>query len=398
MNLLLGSRRSLAGARFLSAQATDPFAKLHIQPVKRPDSAAYFTRKPKFYDLLSAISNLARQHPLPRFNPANYKRGKWIPRAELQTKLGISISPREHELLVRRLGDASNLRISDPAERETVDLYLNQFRRGYVHAETVAKDETGATRVVDQKNKQKAAEEEGKKKKKNNGRRGFQDHLGRWHAFGRRKQAMAFAWVVPVERPTEPLPVEAGAPPAVEPSVASVAGSSGAESSAAAPSVDPAATKAGGGVHPELPVDLELDPDVPKPLEPEPEPEPEPKPIKIIDNVPASAHLPLGDVLVNGKPLAEYFFHGTDRDSVLFPFQVANKVGHYNVFLKVSGGGRTGQAEACQLAVARALYMSDRKAHIPVREAGLLRTDGRAVERKKTGKPKARKSYTWVKR
>ncbi|KAJ2056105.1 37S ribosomal protein S9, mitochondrial [Coemansia sp. S146] len=329
--------------RLLSTQQTSsPFANLDIRPAKRPDTAAYFTRKPKFYDLLSAISNLSRQHPLPRYNEANYKRGKWIPRAELQTKLDIKISPREHELLVRRLGDVSNLRIADPAERETVTLYLNQFRRGYVHAETVTKDEHGETKVVGPK----------VGKKKNNGRRGFLDHLGRWHAFGRRKEATAFAWVVPVEAPE----TDSGAAETEE--------------------------------VPRLSDDLELDPELPPPVEA----------VKIVDNVPAHAHFPLGDVIVNGKPLAEYFFHGTDRDSVLFPFQVANKVGQYNVFLRVSGGGRTGQAEACQLAVARALYMSDRKAHVPVREAGLLRTDGRAVERKKTGKPKARKSYTWVKR
>ncbi|KAJ2463921.1 37S ribosomal protein S9, mitochondrial [Coemansia sp. RSA 2337] len=328
--------------RLASTQMTtsNPFANLDIRPVKRPDTAAYFTRKPKFYDLLSAISNLSRQHPLPRFNEANYKRGKWIPRAELQTKLDIKISPREHELLIRRLGDVSNLRIADPAERETVTLYLNQFRRGYVHAETVTKDENGETKVLDHKVGGK---------KKNNGRRGFLDHLGRWHAFGRRKEATAFAWVVPVETPETTEQVTEQAPRVSD--------------------------------------DLELDPELPIV-----------EAVKIIDNVPAHAHLPMGDVIVNGKPLAEYFFHGTDRDSVLFPFQVANKVGQYNVFLRVSGGGRTGQAEACQLAVARALYMSDRKAHVPVREAGLLRTDGRAVERKKTGKPKARKSYTWVKR
>ncbi|KAJ2890671.1 37S ribosomal protein S9, mitochondrial [Coemansia aciculifera] len=325
-----------------------PFGSLEIRPVQRPDTAAYFTRKPKFYDLLSAISNLSRQHPLPRYNKADYKRGKWIPRAELQTKLGIKISPREHELLLRRLGDVANLRIADPAERETVGLYLNQFKRGYVHAETVTKDG------------EKAKAEP--RVKRNNGRRGFLDHLGRWHAFGRRKEATAFAWIVPTAAAAE------------EP---------------AATVLEPQgeAVSVGHDAAPSPSDDLELDPSILLPAPP-----------KIIDNVPASAHAPMGDIIVNGKPLADYFFHGTDRDSVLFPFQVANKVGKYNVFLRVSGGGRTGQAEACQLAVARALYMSDRKAHVPVREAGLLRTDGRAVERKKTGKPKARKSYTWVKR
>ncbi|KAJ1859958.1 37S ribosomal protein S9, mitochondrial [Coemansia sp. RSA 2703] len=106
----------------------------------------------------------------------------------------------------------------------------------------------------------------------------------------------------------------------------------------------------------------------------------------------------MGQVLVNGRPLPDYFIRSTDRESVLFPFTVANKVGRYNVFIRVRGGGHTGQAEACQLAIARALYAANRKAHANVRAAGLLFTDGRRVERKKTGKPKARKSYTWVKR
>ncbi|KAJ2005352.1 37S ribosomal protein S9, mitochondrial [Coemansia thaxteri] len=350
-----------------------PFAGLDIRPVKRPDTAAYFMRKPKFYDLLSAISNLARQHPLPRFNQANYKRGKWIARRDLQTKLDIKISPKEHDLLVKRLNDVANLRIGDLEERETVNLYLNQFRRGYSHVEmvTVARDKDGGKtiQVVD-----KATMNQGKVKK-NNGRRGFMDHLGRWHAFGRRKEATAFAWIVPVDRAmveSESADVEVAAA-----EVVAVADNDSTPASSPSPSL--------------MEIDLELNPEIPQPDSDKAAPQ-------IVDNVPLHAHGALGDIVVNGKPLAEYFFRGTDRESVLFPFQVANKVGLYNVFLKVSGGGHTGQAEACQLAVARALYMSDRKAHVPVREAGLLRTDGRAVERKKTGKPKARKSYTWVKR
>ncbi|KAJ1941095.1 37S ribosomal protein S9, mitochondrial, partial [Linderina pennispora] len=105
-----------------------------------------------------------------------------------------------------------------------------------------------------------------------------------------------------------------------------------------------------------------------------------------------------GEVLVNGKPLAEYFARTTDRESVLFPFQTISKIGQFNVYGVVHGGGLTGQAEALQLAIARATHAMNRTLHDGIRRAGLLRRDPRTVERKKTGQPKARKRYTWVKR
>ncbi|PIA14102.1 ribosomal protein S9, partial [Coemansia reversa NRRL 1564] len=113
---------------------------------------------------------------------------------------------------------------------------------------------------------------------------------------------------------------------------------------------------------------------------------------------PASIPGMFGEVLVNGRPLAEYFTRPMDREAVVFPFQVADRLGQFNVFLRVGGGGNTGQAEACQLAIARALLAADESTRSALGSSGVLRADVRMVERKKTGKPKARRSYTWVKR
>ncbi|KAJ3008250.1 hypothetical protein NUW54_g3225 [Trametes sanguinea] len=106
-------------------------------------------------------------------------------------------------------------------------------------------------------------------------------------------------------------------------------------------------------------------------------------------------------ILVNGMPLVDWFTaapHLIDRERVVRPFRVAGLLGAYNVFALVRGGGSTGQSGAIALGIAKALA-----AHVPdveplLRKAKLLKRDPRSVERKKTGRAKARKAYTWVKR
>ncbi|KAI5123046.1 hypothetical protein M0805_000481 [Coniferiporia weirii] len=104
------------------------------------------------------------------------------------------------------------------------------------------------------------------------------------------------------------------------------------------------------------------------------------------------------EIVVNNVPLSEYFKIPVDRERILRPFRVAGLLGAYNVFALVQGGGITGQAGAVALGIAKGLA-----AHVPdveliLRRAKLLRRDPRMVERKKTGRAKARKGYTWVKR
>ncbi|KAJ1652905.1 37S ribosomal protein S9, mitochondrial [Dispira simplex] len=105
-----------------------------------------------------------------------------------------------------------------------------------------------------------------------------------------------------------------------------------------------------------------------------------------------------GHIYINGKPLADYFINAVPREAVIYPLQVARSLGQYNVWSKVRGSGTTGQSEALALGIAKALalYNPDLKSELDAQ--GLLKRDPRMVERKKTGQPKARKKYTWVKR
>ncbi|KAL1919937.1 mitochondrial 37S ribosomal protein uS9m [Calcarisporiella thermophila] len=105
-----------------------------------------------------------------------------------------------------------------------------------------------------------------------------------------------------------------------------------------------------------------------------------------------------GQVLVNGKPLAEYFDRLTDREEVLFPFSVTGELGRYNVWCLAEGGGSTGQSQAIKLGVTRALLVHNPALKPTLRKAGCVTRDFRTVERKKPGQAKARKKYTWVKR
>jgi len=105
-----------------------------------------------------------------------------------------------------------------------------------------------------------------------------------------------------------------------------------------------------------------------------------------------------GDVLINGKALPDVFGRVHDRESALWPLKATERVGKYNVWAIVSGGGTTGQAEALTLALARALMVHEPELKPLLRRAGCVTRDPRAVERKKPGKLKARKMPAWVKR
>ncbi|EMG49495.1 MRPS9 37S ribosomal protein S9 [Candida maltosa Xu316] len=114
----------------------------------------------------------------------------------------------------------------------------------------------------------------------------------------------------------------------------------------------------------------------------------------------AKVHVVKGDgqVLINGKPLVEYFGNVYARKNVLYPFQVIEQEGKYNVSAYVKSGGYTGQSEAIMYAIAKALIVFNPLLKPRLSKAGLMTSDSRIVERKKPGKVKARKSPTWVKR
>lgn len=105
-----------------------------------------------------------------------------------------------------------------------------------------------------------------------------------------------------------------------------------------------------------------------------------------------------GEVIINNKPLATYFTIENIRLKVLEPFMALDLVKEYDVKVNVVGGGYKGQAEAIRMAIARALVEISEDYRSPLKEKKFLTRDSREVERKKYGKPKARKSFQFSKR
>ena len=105
-----------------------------------------------------------------------------------------------------------------------------------------------------------------------------------------------------------------------------------------------------------------------------------------------------GVISVNSRPLDEYFGRETARMIVRQPLEVAGADGRFDIKVTVSGGGGSGQAGAIRHGIARALVDYDETLRGPMRQAGLLTRDARAVERKKIGLRKARKKPQFSKR
>jgi small subunit ribosomal protein S9 len=105
-----------------------------------------------------------------------------------------------------------------------------------------------------------------------------------------------------------------------------------------------------------------------------------------------------GKVVVNGRPLDDYLAREVLVMLATQPFTATETVDKYDVRARCDGGGLTGQAGALRLGIARALAKSDPSLQGPLRAAGLLTRDARAVERKKYGQPGARKRFQFSKR
>lgn len=105
-----------------------------------------------------------------------------------------------------------------------------------------------------------------------------------------------------------------------------------------------------------------------------------------------------GRVIINGRPLDEYFGRETSCMIVRQPLQAAEASERFDVHATVSGGGTTGQAGAIRHAIARALVEYDADLKAPLRKSGFMTRDARAVERKKVGLHKARRAPQYSKR
>ena len=105
-----------------------------------------------------------------------------------------------------------------------------------------------------------------------------------------------------------------------------------------------------------------------------------------------------GKVTVNGRDQEVFFARPTLRLIIKQPFQITEREGQYDVVCTVSGGGLSGQAGAVKHGISQALTRFEPILRAPVKAAGFLTRDSRAVERKKYGKAKARKSFQFSKR
>ncbi|NOZ49579.1 MAG: 30S ribosomal protein S9 [Chloroflexi bacterium] len=104
------------------------------------------------------------------------------------------------------------------------------------------------------------------------------------------------------------------------------------------------------------------------------------------------------EIVVNGKPMAEYFPRMKDQLRLVEPLHVVEAENQFNVSVLVNGGGITGQSDAVRLGIARALILSDDQLRAPLKKGGFLTRDARAKERKKPGLKRARKAPQYTKR
>jgi small subunit ribosomal protein S9 len=105
-----------------------------------------------------------------------------------------------------------------------------------------------------------------------------------------------------------------------------------------------------------------------------------------------------GNITVNDRPLDQYFGRETSRMIVRQALEVVDMTGRVDVRVTVVGGGNSGQAGSIRHGIARALVEHDESLRGPLRRAGFLTRDARAVERKKVGLRKARKRPQYSKR
>ena len=105
-----------------------------------------------------------------------------------------------------------------------------------------------------------------------------------------------------------------------------------------------------------------------------------------------------GNVTIYGRTLEEYCPLEQNRQMIKAPLEAADRLGKVDLWVRVEGGGTTGQAGAIVLGLARALEALDAGLHATLKEGGWLTRDDRMVERKKYGFKKARRSFQFSKR
>jgi small subunit ribosomal protein S9 len=105
-----------------------------------------------------------------------------------------------------------------------------------------------------------------------------------------------------------------------------------------------------------------------------------------------------GNITINGRSMDEYFGRETSKMILVEPLKLVDQMGKVDVFVSARGGGLSGQAGAIRHGISRALCDINPEFRPVLKKAGFMTRDARAVERKKYGRPGARKRFQFSKR
>jgi small subunit ribosomal protein S9 len=105
-----------------------------------------------------------------------------------------------------------------------------------------------------------------------------------------------------------------------------------------------------------------------------------------------------GNITINGRSMDEYFGRETSKMILVEPLKLVDQMGKLDVFVNAKGGGLSGQAGAIRHGISRALCDINPDFRPVLKKAGFMTRDARAVERKKYGRPGARKRFQFSKR
>ena len=105
-----------------------------------------------------------------------------------------------------------------------------------------------------------------------------------------------------------------------------------------------------------------------------------------------------GQIIVNNRPVEDYFPTETMRAKLVEPFKITNTMDAFNVKVNVSGGGISGQVGAVRHGITKALISADPELRMPLKKAGFVKRDPRVRERKKYGQKGARARFQFSKR
>jgi len=105
-----------------------------------------------------------------------------------------------------------------------------------------------------------------------------------------------------------------------------------------------------------------------------------------------------GEIIINNRPVEEYFPVEATREEVIQPFKITNTLGSYDVRATVIGGGIVGQAGAVRHGITRALVSANPDFRLSLKKAGFIKRDPRVKERKKYGQKGARARFQFSKR